>query len=163
LHRVGERWREGSMRIVHEHMASAIVRTFMGSLRNGHGRDNAPRMIATTPAGQRHELGALLAAAAADAAGWAVYYLGPDLPAEEIAAAARQLGVKAIAVSIIYRDNDFRIVEEIGRLRGFVGEDVRIIVGGHAAGPLRGRVEALGVEVIEDLSDFAQHLATLNR
>jgi len=163
LDRIGERWREGTLRIVHEHMAAAIVRTFIGSLRNGHGRANAPRLIATTPAGQRHELGALVAAAAADEAGWSVYYLGPDLPAEEIAAAARQLDARAIAISIVYRDNDFRVIEELSKLRDFVGDSARIIVGGRAAAPVRGRIEALGLELVEDLAEFQDRLAALDR
>ena len=36
-----------------------------------------------TPAGEHHELGALLAANAAMDIGWEVIYLGSDLPADE--------------------------------------------------------------------------------
>ncbi|NIP80239.1 MAG: transcriptional regulator, partial [Gemmatimonadetes bacterium] len=45
-------------------------------------------MLVATPAGDRHEIGALLVAAAALGTGWDVVYLGADLPASEIAVAA---------------------------------------------------------------------------
>ncbi len=48
LHRVGDGWQRGSLRIAHEHMASAMVRTLLGNLRNsGHG----PRYRAGTGGG----------------------------------------------------------------------------------------------------------------
>ena len=52
----------------------------------------APLVAVATPSGHLHELGALLAASHAHESGWDVLYLGPNLPAEEIAAAARARG-----------------------------------------------------------------------
>jgi methanogenic corrinoid protein MtbC1 len=73
------------------HLASAIVRSFVGSLNGAFNTLSlAPAIVVTTPAGQLHEIGALLAAAAAASDGGHVTYLGPSLPASEIAAAAAQ-------------------------------------------------------------------------
>jgi methanogenic corrinoid protein MtbC1 len=91
LHRVGERWYEGSLRIAQEHLASAVVRGFLGSQREVFDYpETAPTLVVTTPAGQLHELGALVVATAAASEGWRATYLGPNLPAEEIAGAAEQ-------------------------------------------------------------------------
>src|SRR5262249_15318193 len=114
MERVGECWRDGSMRIMHEHLASSILRTVLGSLGNRFDPDpRAPYLIVTTPPGQLHEMGALIAASTAASEGWHVIYLGPSLPAEEIAAAARQNRATAVALSILYPADDSRLNQEL--------------------------------------------------
>lgn len=161
LHSIGERWHEGSLRIVHEHLASAIIRAFMAGLDNGEKSPTSPVMVITTPAGQRHELGALLAATAAEEYGWNVFYLGPDLPAEEIAAAARQLQPRAIALSVIYQNGNLQVQEELRKLRRYVDPTIDIIVGGRAVSALRPFLEDIGIKCIEDLAQFQNELLNL--
>jgi methanogenic corrinoid protein MtbC1 len=162
LHSIGDRWREGTIRIVHEHMATAIVKAFLEASQT-QKPDSVPRLIATTPAGQQHELGALMAAAAADEVGWNVIYLGPNTPAEEIAAGARQLGAKAVALSIAYRDDDHHVQEEIRQLRDYLPPDVVIFVGGRAVAALGPSIEAEGIHFVPDLTDFQERLASIDR
>jgi DNA-binding transcriptional MerR regulator/methylmalonyl-CoA mutase cobalamin-binding subunit len=134
LETVGERWRTGSLRIAHEHLATAVIRSFLGALRlNGQGAPGSGTVIVATPAGQRHELGALLAAMAALEVGWDAIYLGPDLPAAEIAASARQRGARAVALSIVCPANDPRVAEELRELRSLLGDSTAIFAGGAAA------------------------------
>ena len=102
LRELGERWAAGHAGVCHEHMASAIVRTVLGGLLVTQSGDGArPRIIAATPKGELHELGALLSAVLAGAAGWDVLYLGPNLPAEEIAEAAVASGARVVAISLV--------------------------------------------------------------
>ena len=62
MERVGRLWQEGNLRVADEHMATAVVRSFVGSLPAGFQlTETAPHAVATTPAGQLHEMGALLA------------------------------------------------------------------------------------------------------
>lgn len=165
LHTIGERWREGTLRVVHEHLASALVRTFMEGLSNGTSKSpTAPRILITTPSGQRHELGALLAAGAAEEHGWDVVYLGPDLPAEEIAAGVMQFKPKAVALSIIYKNGDAQLQDEIRRLARYLNADrTPIIVGGRAVGHLKPFFEGLGVKCVADLYEFQDVLLDLDR
>jgi methanogenic corrinoid protein MtbC1 len=158
LDTIGARWQEGSLRIVHEHLASTIVRTFLTAPKNGQDRGNAPRIIVTTPAGQNHELGALMAAAVAEEIGWDVHYLGVNLPAEEIAAAVRQIGARAVALSLSFRENDGIIIEEMRRLRSLVDSRVPIFVGGRAAMAMRDRLLESGVRCPADLADYRSDL-----
>lgn len=58
------------------------------------------RLVAATPLGELHELGALLCALLAGAAGWEVLYLGPNLPAAEIVEAAARGRATAVAISL---------------------------------------------------------------
>jgi len=158
---IGERWREGTVRVAQEHMATAVVRSFLSSMRPGTHGPSARRMLLTTPAGQQHELGALMAASAADEAGWDVVYLGPDLPAEEIAAAARQLDVDAVALSVIYGAHDRRIHDEIRKLRQYLDADIPLYIGGRAVLELGKGLEAEGIHAITDLDEFQSILAAI--
>lgn len=158
---IGERWREGTLRPIHEHLASAAVRSFTGSLRSAAAVSAwAPRLIVTTPAGQLHELGALLAASAAESEGWQVAYLGPNLPAEEIAAAARLLPARAVVLSLtLPLDAGGR--EELRRLRRGLGPEVAVVVGGRSATSGDEVLEEIGAHPAADLAVFRRILAEL--
>ncbi len=160
---IGDRWRTGELRPVHEHMASSIVRSLTYILRNNNPcAPNAPRMIVSTPINQLHELGALLAGIIAELKGWKVTYLGANLPAEEIAAAVKFTNAKAVTISISFKTDDYIISKEIRRLRKFIGNDVALIVGGRAAGHYEGVLDEVGVLKIKNYDHFREILEELN-
>jgi DNA-binding transcriptional MerR regulator/methylmalonyl-CoA mutase cobalamin-binding subunit len=162
LHRIGDLWKEGSLRPAHEHLVSAVVRSFLGSLRGAHsGAGGAPHMIVTTPARQHHELGALIVAATASSEGWQVTYLGPDLPPEEIAAAAFQGGVQAVALSLTYPPDDPLLAEDLRRLRRLLGADLALLVGGRSAAAYAPILQEIGALYSEDLGKLRQELEAL--
>jgi methanogenic corrinoid protein MtbC1 len=159
---IGDRWREGSLRVAHEHLASAILRSFMAGLANKTTPlPSAPRLLITTPSGQRHELGALLVAHVAEEYGWDVVYLGPDLPAEEIAVAVRRLEPKAVALSIVYKNGDLHVQEELRKLAGFLEGGVPVFVGGPAVDHMRSFFEEIGVQTVGDLADLPDLLQAI--
>ena len=150
------------MRVVHEHLASAIVRSFVAGLGSGSSRPpSAPKLVVSTPSGQRHELGALIAAGVAEEYGWDVVYLGPDLPAEEIAAAVRHFEPKAVALSVIYKNGDLQVQEELRKLTSYIEPDVPVLVGGRAVAVLGPLLEDIGVKCVVDLAQFQDELASL--
>ena len=78
---MGALWRQGTITAAHEHFASAIIRVFLTNISKPFAiPDSAPRIVVATPAGQLHELGAIIAAASCASAGWKVTYLGTNLP-----------------------------------------------------------------------------------
>lgn len=159
---IGDRWLRGELRPMHEHMATAAVRSFMGSLQSAYRvPSSAPQLIVTTPAGQLHELGALVAACAAAAEGWNVTYLGPDLPAEEIVAAARQRKARAVLLSIIYPPDDSHVSEEILRLARHLDQGTPIFVGGRCANAYSKALAEAGALLTEDLADLRRELDLL--
>lgn len=98
LRTLGDRWEAGTLSPAQEHIISAIVRSVLGGLLRSIARsDGSPRIVFATPAGERHELGLLCAAVLAATAGYGVLYLGPDLPAAEIAHAVTFSG----AISVV--------------------------------------------------------------
>jgi DNA-binding transcriptional MerR regulator/methylmalonyl-CoA mutase cobalamin-binding subunit len=155
LREIGRGWRDGRLGIAHEHFASAAVRRVLGwILRTYEVSGTAPRVVVATPAGQRHELGAMLAAAAAASEGWGVTYLGADLPAEDVLAAARQSHARAVALSALHPTDDPALIGYVGDLRRALPADVRLLIGGPAATAHRKALAARGTDVMEDLGEF---------
>jgi len=155
LNQIGQLWRDGEIRIMHEHMASAILKPFLANLRNSYRpKANAPALIVTTPIGQVHELGALVISLIAAAEGWQVTYLGPDLPAEEIATAALEKKASFVVLSIVYPPDDPYLKNELERLRQLLPANISIITGGRLVQSYRNVLMQIGAHIIEDLNQF---------
>ena len=134
LTRIGELWQEGTLRVANEHLATAVIRSFLADLLASYTpRESAPVMIVSTPRGQIHEIGALIVSVIAESEGWQTIYMGPDLPAEEIGAAAKQKQASVIALSIVYPTDDPLLVGELKKLWRLVHPESQVIIGGGAA------------------------------
>jgi len=134
VYKVGDMWHDGTIRVANEHLASAVIRSFLTNLIEQHIlAENAPIIISATPRGQDHELGALIAAVTAAAVGWKVIYLGPNLPVEEIAAVSENLEAKVVALSIVYPNDDPQLKKDLINLNKMLPSNVSLIVGGRAA------------------------------
>ena len=155
LHAIGHGWREGTLSVAHEHLASAVFRRVLGWIMATYEvGTTAPRMVVATPPRQLHELGAMLVAAAAAAEGWGVTYLGADLPAADVLGAARQVDARVVALSVVYPADDAELPAELERIRRELPAGVALLVGGGAAGPARARLEAAGAVVVDSLGDL---------
>jgi MerR family transcriptional regulator, light-induced transcriptional regulator len=101
----GEAWHEGRVAIWEEHLASSTVRTVVEILYPGVLKAKAAAapsgrtVLLACPPGEGHDLGLRMVSDRFDMAGWRTYFLGPDTPVEEIAAAARGLGVDSVVMS----------------------------------------------------------------
>ena len=159
MHQVGNLWYTGDLRVSHEHLASAVTRTFLESLSTSYTvPTSAPNIIITTPAGQLHELGATIAATIASANGWQVTYLGPSLPAEEIASATLQKQAKAIALSLIYPADDPNIKTELIKLKQHLPTNFPLLIGGCAAPNYRSVIQEIGAIEIPNVTVLQQQL-----
>lgn len=162
LTRMGDDWKAGNLRPSHEHMTTSVIRSMVYILRSNYTpNDNAPRLVISTPIGQQHELGALIAALIAEFKGWHITYLGPNLPAEEIAFAVKSSGANAVAISITLSTEDHVIPKEIRRLKKLIGREVALIVGGTAAIDHKTVLEEVGALRSESCDDFKQMLDDL--
>jgi methanogenic corrinoid protein MtbC1 len=160
MHRVGELWEEGELTPGHEHLASAVVKQILMELLGAFQPDgDAPVLVVATPAGQRHEIGALLAAASAALEGWRAVYLGGDLPTADIVDAAAQTKARAVALSVMSADE--RLPEELASLRRGLGRGAPIFVGGQGAPALVDVIAGAGMVYLEDLAGLRSALASL--
>jgi DNA-binding transcriptional MerR regulator/methylmalonyl-CoA mutase cobalamin-binding subunit len=152
IRRIGDACSEGWLRTAHEHVATAVLRGFLETLRPAYPPSaHAPCLLVTTPAAQHHELGALLVAATGRIEGWHTVYAGPNLPAEEIAAAAQQRGARAVALSIGIDDNDAGLDEELEKLGRLLDPSMTLIAGGRGADTCASTLDAAGAERPRDL------------
>jgi DNA-binding transcriptional MerR regulator/methylmalonyl-CoA mutase cobalamin-binding subunit len=151
LRDVGQSWVEGRLRPANEHVATGVVRRVLTWLADASGADDGPPIAIGTLPGERHELGALLAATTASLEGWSVTYLGPDLPVEELAAAAEAIGALAVGVSVANPPNGDITAEDLRELRRRLRPDVLILVGGGQAASMVQRVGDPGVRLVKSL------------
>ena len=161
---VGELWIEGTITAAHEHFATNIIRGFLWNAGKPYGNiQDAPTIIVGTPAGQLHELGALMAAAIASNLGWRVTYMGASLPAAEIAGAAIQSKAKAVALSLVFPEDDHSVVKELKLLRKLLPKEVSLIIGGRAVNAYSDTIATLGAKPVKDLSELSNTLQSLRK
>ena len=158
LTRIGDEWHAGRLVPSQEHLATAVIQRVVSSaMQLVVAAPGAPNLVIATPAGERHEIGAILAAAAASAEGWRVTYLGADLPAADIADAAIRTNAHAVGLSVIYISDRTQLLEEIRLLRARMPASVSLLVGG-AGGAALSELQRDGIRVVRDLGSLKQAL-----
>lgn len=129
---ISRRWAAGDMRIAQEHAASSLLRNLLGSLmRTFRVRSDPRTVVVTTPDGDYHELGALMAAMLAAMHGWRVAYLGPSLPIDEIVFAVTEAKAQMLLLSCVTR-NDV-LEARLKELETTLPDGIEILAGGRAA------------------------------
>lgn len=159
LRRVGDAWHAGVVGVAHEHMASGVTVSLLGRLRRRlPATAGAPLIAVGTPAGERHEVGALLAAATAASEGWRVLYLGPDLPGPEIASAAEAAGARAVALSVVRQNVNGEMAEAVRAVAEPLRGRADVLLGGAGAEGLRERLSGAGVVLLDGLGALEEYL-----
>jgi MerR family transcriptional regulator, light-induced transcriptional regulator len=159
LDKAGEMWHGGELRIADEHRISAIIRSFLGSYVKSDRRSASSRcLVSTTPTGQFHELGALMASLSASVMGWRSIFLGPNLPPEEIAGVIKANNASVLALSIIYPMDDPYLGSELVRIRRLIGNDIQILIGGRATGNYANFIDSISGIYIHNFDEFRKRL-----
>ena len=96
-----------------------------------------------------HALGLQMAALVLSALGCRVLFLGTEVPVPEMAALARDLGARAVALSVSSATRGAATSGHVRRLREMLPRRVRLVVGGEGAPK-----EGSGLDVIRDLSEL---------
>ncbi len=159
LARIGTAWESGRVGPAHEHLGTVVIRRFLewmlGTVDVGGG---APVMLSATPAGEKHELGALLSAVSGAAEGWKGIFLGPDLPAEEIVSAALRLEAEVVTLSCVDPRTAETLPSEIASIREQLPADVHLVVGGPLAVSSRVQLGGEGVEILATFEELREKL-----
>ena len=159
LRRVGDEWHAGTLSPAHEHLVTSSLHDIvMAMMRAFTHCVDAPTVLVTTTAGERHVLGASLVGAAAALEGWNVLYLGANLPAQEIADAARSSGARLVAVSMVYVEDREQTLAEMRELREQLPANTMLIAGGAGATALAKELAAMTVRVESTISGLLAEL-----
>jgi MerR family transcriptional regulator, light-induced transcriptional regulator len=162
LREVGERWHRGEMSIAQERIASNCARRHLISLLhtfNSVAKGSA--VVFATLTGERHELGMLMYAMIAASLRLRTFYLGPDLPAEEVARCALKIHAQAVAISLVNRDGLEATLAQLHGLRRQLPDEVEIWLGGPALGDIdESALPPRTVRMLEH-GDFEQRVGLL--
>ena len=162
---IGNLWRNGSLKIINEHMATSVTRTvLLNMLRATAVSDSAPRIVIATAVGQWHDMGALTVALTAAEYGWHPLYYGPNLPVEEIAAAVKQSSARAVAISITHLLDQHPLVSELRKLRRYIGNDLIVFLGGQAVSGHPQIIKEINAKHIPNIDQLSEELnSVLNK
>ena len=162
--RIGDLWEAGHIKIAHEHFASSIIRSFLAAnYRPFATPETAPLLVVATPPGQLHELGAVMVCAAATNQGWRVTYLGSSMPPVELAGAAMQSKARAVALSLVYPQDDPLLAQELRNLRRCLPSEISLLVGGRSAVAYSAALREIGAWQIDDLKNLTEALQRLRQ
>jgi MerR family transcriptional regulator, light-induced transcriptional regulator len=163
IREIGHGWQNGTVTVGQEHLATVVFRRVLGWIIDTiEAPEGAPRLLLATPPGQMHELGALMAGAAAASEGWDVVYLGADLPAAEVVSAAQQAAVHAVALSIVLPDNG-SLLRNLTEIREGLPSEVILLLGGAGVEADPERFRKLGAKIIDSLGAFRTSLRDLRQ
>jgi DNA-binding transcriptional MerR regulator/methanogenic corrinoid protein MtbC1 len=161
---IGEMWRQGTLTAAQEHFFTTAAKQFVWNLTRQYKlADSAPRMVMGTPAGQLHDMAALMAAASAANMGWRVAFVGPNLPAFELAGAVRLFHAQCLGLSITYPDDDPNLGKELQQLRQILPESVHIIIGGRAAPGYSAAIARIGARFCNSLDSLCFELDEMRK
>lgn len=164
LREAGNRWHRGEWAVIQERMLSGTVKRQLHHALESYLRTaTGPRVLFTTLSGERHEMGGLMGAVLAASRGYRCIYLGPDLPAKEIALFCAHQPVDAIALSVVTEPEVIDVAGQLAELRQGVPAPVEIWVAGHAVAALARKPLPAGVSALPDLPAFIERLAALRR
>jgi DNA-binding transcriptional MerR regulator/methylmalonyl-CoA mutase cobalamin-binding subunit len=162
LREVGERWHRGEFSIAQERLVSSAVRRQVGLVLDTYDRAaRADDIVFATLPGERHELGLLMSALTCASRGCRAHYLGPELPAVEIARYARAVNASAIAVSVVNEPSLADLTRELQALVSDVGSGANVWVGGAATLTLDAASLPQGCHLVRDQLELERRLDTL--
>ncbi len=163
MHSIGEEWVAGEITIAHEHLASAAVMAILfEAMRSLPATPSSKRLLVVTPAGERHAIGAALAATAAALEGWTIIYLGSDVPSADIVSAASSTGAHAILLSVVHTADREMLVQNLRAVRNGVPAGIPLLVGGAAANDAAALLAGEGVVICHNFADMRNALVHYN-
>lgn len=162
--RVGDLWRAGECTIAHEHFATNQITEFLRTFARPYS-DNVfvPHLVLATPAGQLHELGAIIVAAAARTHGWRTTYLGAALPIEEFAGAVRHLQPRAVGLSIVFPPDDVALRADLAKLPDLLPKGCAVLAGGRSVETYADVLGGLKAIIVLELQKLYPALDRLQR
>jgi DNA-binding transcriptional MerR regulator/methylmalonyl-CoA mutase cobalamin-binding subunit len=140
---LGERWRDLAGGIAEEHFFSMYLRSKLGArLQHRMRYAVGARVLASCAPGEQHEIGLLLFALQAHAAGLQTVLLGADTPVDEIVIARQRSAARAVVLSSSLQPAEDFLSGELPRLVREAG--CPVFVGGDTALARRREIVAAG-------------------
>lgn len=133
LYDVGNLWEAGKISVAEEHLATAIVGRVMANIYiNFPITKKKAKAVVTSSPNEFHELGARIVADFLEMDGWEVYFLGANVPEQELIKLIKRAKPQILAISVTMPFNIEKAESIIRSVREIKGVKPKIIVGGIA-------------------------------
>ncbi len=160
MREVGERWHAGTLHAAQEHLATESVRNLLGAMTRLHrAAEDQPRFLATTPAGELHDLGILSASVIAGTAGYQVACLGPNLPAAEILFAVQRFSPRILLLGMTTPEPSAIAVETVREVAAGMPQGMELWFGGTGALVAMSKANRQDSVYVENLRELERLLA----
>lgn len=143
---VGDLWALGRLSVAAEHLASEVVVQLMKQELSTEDR-GGPLLLAACIQGEQHEWGLLVTLVRLQTQGWRIRYLGPNLPARNVADAAWTVMPHTVALSGSDPSNMIARLPELRRLPRLLPPRTRVVLGGQGADANQSRLRRAGLTV----------------
>ena len=156
---VGARWLAAEISVADEHRATAALDSVLAAIELALPAPTEARpVICVCAEGEWHAMAARMLALVLGSRGWPVVFLGPSLPAADLATVARETEATAVAIST----SSVAALPGAARcVRAAVGAARPVVVGGQAFSAVPGAAAALGASVFGDPRDAAAAMGDL--
>jgi methanogenic corrinoid protein MtbC1 len=133
MHEIGRLWEVNELTVAQEHLATAITQSVMAQL-YAHVFARSPigrTLVATCIGGELHELGIRMVADFFEIEGWDVYYLGANMPVEDIVTIVNDRHADLLAISVTLNNHVPRARELVSAVRKSpIGQQLKVLFGG---------------------------------
>lgn len=155
LRAIGDRWELGTVTVAQEHFAATLLRARILALARGWDEGRGRRAILACVPGDLHDIALIAFGLVLRERGWRIVYLGQDMPAAMVAAAAARLRPQLVVLSATattWSDDTLDAFADLART-------TRIAVGGAGATPEAAR--RIGATLLEaDIIAAAERVAS---
>ena len=166
LIKVGDSWHNGDLSIAQEHMFTACVKriilSMVNSIPSSFSAEN-PRIIFATLSGENHEFGILLSSLLAASQHCNCFYIGVDLPWQELIIASEKIQPTIITLSVMSYPPPAKVIEDLNSLAERLTDNIQLWIGGAGAQSLH-KQKQLPARFIfaASLDDFNNRLVWVN-
>jgi methanogenic corrinoid protein MtbC1 len=155
---IGRLWRQKRISVAQEHLATEISRLALQHLRQHLclPTSRGKRAVVACVEGEFHDLGARMVADFLEMAGFAVRFLGANVPTDDLVAFVREDSPELLALSTTMRTNLGALRRTITAVREGVGTRVRIAAGGQVFARTPALWQRLAVDIrVNDVCELA--------
>lgn len=160
--RVGQLWHDGRLNVAVEHYVTNQVRQkLFAAMSHLPVHDEGLSVVVACPVGEFHEVGAQAAAYICASRGCQTYYLGANVPIDQLAIFCRQTDPNVLLLSVTTPAPAHEWSSWIATLCDLMTPRRTILIGGAGAQSLSLPEAARRIEILSDLPALQQRLAVL--
>lgn len=159
--RVGHLWAAGELEVRHERLVSEVLNDLLRELRSALGpAREGPLVLLATLSGERHALGLGMVELACALRGVPCQALGTDVPGDQIALAALELGARAVLISVSLATAGAETDRRLRELATLLPQGTTLVAGGRGIRDGAGR-RCRGVRHLRGFGELEEWLEEL--